>query len=347
MLIKRSLIYIYLFISLLAVELPLQAMADTALYQAILPVNSQTATERQKLLPQAMAQVLIKVSGNPHLADNANVRNYLTQAARYIQQYHYANSSGAKPMLLITFNATAIDNVLQKFGQPKWAGERSSILIWLATETNGNHVVVDEIDKIGQLVKLTAQQYGIPVIFPANDLEDMQQVTIDNLWAPNINPILQTMKRYQADKILAGRITQINSQAWSIQWQVGNSQELHSVNANATSLDDVIQQGFGQVLSKLANSSLSTNIESGPKQKKEIIVNGVTGLSDYQKVQDFLQNIPSVQSVQVLNVGADQITFNIVIQGTEDELISAIAQGNLLTAMPQTDKNALEYELKL
>ena len=234
---------------------------------------------------------------------------------------------------------------MQKLGQKKWVSERPVVLVWLATEANANHVTIDESDKIGQLIKLNAQQRGITCIFPAYDLEDMQQVSVNDLWAPNPSPILKTAQRYQADKLLIGRVTQANSQSWSAQWQLGNAEQWQTINASGTNLNEVIQQGMDQILLQLVSNDVSPNTGNAPKQKIEIIVNRVTGLADYQKVQDFLQNLPAVLSVQVLNVGADQLTFNIATQGTEEDLILAIEQGKLLTALPKTDQNVLEYEI--
>ncbi|MDF2867529.1 MAG: hypothetical protein K0S11_999 [Gammaproteobacteria bacterium] len=344
---KRSLICFCLFISLIGIPLSIQALSEADLYQAMVPVNSQTDSERQKILPEAMTQVLIKLSGNPRLADNVNIRSYLTQAPRYIQQYRYGSLPNLKSVLFVTFNSSAIDNILQKLGQKKWVSERPVVLVWLATEANANHVTIDESDKIGQLIKLNAQQRGITCIFPAYDLEDMQQVSVNDLWAPNPSPILKTAQRYQADKLLIGRVTQANSQSWSAQWQLGNAEQWQTINASGTNLNEVIQQGMDQILLQLVSNDVSPNTGNAPKQKIEIIVNRVTGLADYQKVQDFLQNLPAVLSVQVLNVGADQLTFNIATQGTEEDLILAIEQGKLLTALPKTDQNVLEYELSL
>lgn len=347
MLAKRSLISLYLFIVLIGISLSVQASPDVNLYQAVIPVDSQTNSERQKLLPEAMSQVLIKVSGNPRLADNANFKNYLTQAPRYIQQYRYDSLADGKAVLWVTFNSAAIDKLLQKLGHPKWSSERPLVLVWLVTEVNGRHAIVDESDQISQLIKLQAEQRGITCIFPAYDLEDMQLVTMNDLWAPNLPPISKAAVRYQADNLLVGRITQVNSQNWSAQWQLRNLEQWQTIQSRGANPKEVIEQGMDQLLLQLASSNISTNMNDTVKQKIEIIVNGVTGLAGYQKVQDFLQNLPAVLSVQVLNVGTDQITFNITVQGTVEDLAHAIDQGHLLIALPKTDQNVLEYELTL
>ena len=347
MLAKRSLIFLYLFIGFIGISISVQASPEVNLYQAIVPVDSQANSERQKLLPEAMSQVLIKVSGNPRLVDNANFKNYLAQAPRYVQQYRYDSLADGKSVLWVTFNSAAIDKLLQKLGQQKWVSERPLVLVWLVTEVNGSPTIIDESDEISQLIKLQAEQRGITCIFPAYDLEDMQQVSVNDLWAPNLSPILKAAPRYQADNLLVGRITQANSQNWSAQWQLRNLEQWQTIQARGANLKEVIQQGLDQILLQLASSNISANVNDIAKQKIEIIVNGVTGLADYQKVQDFLQNLPAVLSVQVLNVGADQITFNITIQGTAEDLMHAIDQGQVLIALPKTDQNVLEYELTL
>lgn len=333
-------------VALMGFQLSIQAATAPNLYQASIIVASQTESERQKVLPEAMQQVLIKQTGNPRVADNPKVRSYLYQAANYIQQYHYNNSSdGNKLTLIITFNAYAIDNLLQTIGQQKWLTERPLILVWLAKEADGQRNVVDENDALGRELRFVAEQYGIPVIFPAYDLEDLQQVSIDDLWVPNLNPIQNAAQRYQADEMLIGRVIRNGSQNWAAQWQLGRGAQWQTIIATGASSDAVMHQSLAQVVAQLAAASLTSVSTVNSGKKVEIVVNGITGLADYQRVLEHLQKLAPSQSVQVLNVGADQVTFNITTQGSEENIIAAIQQGGLLVALPRSDQHVLEYQL--
>jgi len=345
MFVKRAVSYFCLILLMVSIHLPIYAQPEAELYQAVLVANSQTEGERQKLLPQAMLQVLIKLTANPQLTELPGLKAHLAQATRYVQQYHYTHS-GKKTLLWVNFDPTTIDGLLQKLGQPILTSKRPLLLVWLARDSNGSHAIVDEADQLSQQLKLAAEQWGIKCIFPAYDLEDMQQVTPDDLWAPNLAPILQTAKRYQADNLLIGRIIHEGTQSWSMQLQLGNQERWQTISAGGNSIEEVMQQVMEQLLVKLAGANQATLEEKPIKQKIEVLVNGVTGLADYQKVLAYLQNLPAVQSVQVLNVGADQVTFSIATQGTQDELIVAIQQGQELIPTPKTQQDILEYELK-
>lgn len=334
---------------LLLIGMPtcLPAATVSNLYQAIVPVNSQTDKVRQKALPEAMEQILIKLTANPHIADDPKLMSYIKQAPKYVQQYYY-KSVNDSAMLFVNFNSAAIDNLLQATGQTFWSVNRPLMLIWLVSELDEKQAAVEEDSRIGQQIKLTAEQMGIPAIFPTYDLEDMQQVTLDDIWAPNLATVVQGAQRYQADKLLVGKIVRKNSKNWVLNAYFGSYSGWQTISAAGEKPEELVQQTLAQILVQLAeaNSTAATVNPLATTVKVEIVVNGITGLANYQQVLDYLQSLAIVRAVQVLNVGADQVSFNIATQSSQDELVQTLAQSDLLIPLPNTDPHLLEFELK-
>lgn len=343
---KRCIIYLCLWLLIIGVHTSLQAATVDNLYQAIVPVKSQSESERQQAFSEAMGQVLIKLTGNLQVTDKPQVASSIKHAAKFIQQYYYKSIKN-NPMLFVNFNSATVDNLLQAVGQQKLSADRPAVLVWLVREVDEKPAIIEENDDIGQQLKLAAEQVGVPVIFPSYDLEDMQQVTLDDIWAPNLMAIEQATQRYQTDKILVGRIIRKNREGWLVQAQFGYGNSWQTLHFLKEQSSEALRLTLQQILSQLViatNTAVDVN-KLPARMRVEIIVNGITGLADYQKALDYLQNLPIVESVQVLNVGADQVTFNLAIQNTENELIQTIEQGELLVSLPNTNPHVLEFDL--
>jgi hypothetical protein len=345
--VNKSLNILILGLTLINLWVTAQAARVENLYQAAVAVDSRLENERQKALPVAMTQVLIKVSGNTRVEHNRIIANQLPQAARYVQKFLYSKPlDNGKIMLVIDFNAKAIDDLLLAAGIAKWSEQRPLILVWLASEQDGKKATVEEAEGFGRMLKLAAEQVGLSIMFPAYDLDDMQQVSLSDIWSPNLDPIIKCAQRYSADKLLVGRVVKGAMQTWSAQWQFGSGQEWHTLMSNGDNLDDVMQQSMRQVLAQLRGTNEQPITEQAAKTytNVQLNINGVTGLVDYQRVLSYLQKLPGVHSVQVLNVGADQIALNISTDGTKDALLRDISQTDMLAVSARA--GLLEYELK-
>src|ERR1700722_17064182 len=66
------------------------AVKINSLYQGEVPVHSQSLQDRQQATQEALAQVLIKVSGNSQVISNPRIKSRLRMAASLIQEYTYA-----------------------------------------------------------------------------------------------------------------------------------------------------------------------------------------------------------------------------------------------------------------
>ncbi len=344
------------FLVLLLVHLGNSAYGAAAgnLYQAIVPVKTRLEQERQTILPEAFEQVLVKLTGNLQVGENRLLAQQLPQAVRYVQKYYYSNSIyPGHDLLFVTFEPKSVDELLSAAQLPKWTARRPLLLIWLIKDEDGKKSIVDDADPMATDLKLAASQMGLAIMFPAYDLEDMQQVSMDDIWAPNVASIVKCAQRYGADKLLIGRVVQGPQQDWYAQWQIGNGLSWHSLSHDEESSSKnpsaVMQQTMRQVLLELAQIDelpAGDKAQAKPLLNIRLNVNGVTGLVDYQRVLEYLQQLPGVVSVQVLNVGADQIALNLGVQMTQESLIQEIAQTKLLAAETTHEQNVLEYELQ-
>jgi hypothetical protein len=98
------------------------AEIDQSQYQGTVAVTSQSPNDLQQAMPQALTQVLVKLSGNPDIAQSGKIKNQLKQATNMVQSYSYlttpdpTNPHQTNLMLQVQFYQQAVDQLLQQAG---------------------------------------------------------------------------------------------------------------------------------------------------------------------------------------------------------------------------------------
>ncbi|WP_331650080.1 DUF2066 domain-containing protein [Dokdonella sp.] len=105
-------------LALLLAVLPLASIAGPSSYTGTAPVNSQSDEERTSALQTALANVVIEQTGDSSVMARPEVAKAIEKAERYVLQYSYRrNAQADAPMTLVAqFDASAVDQMLQKFG---------------------------------------------------------------------------------------------------------------------------------------------------------------------------------------------------------------------------------------
>lgn len=116
-----------------ALLLPLVGMAAPATYSGEAPVASQSEAERTEALKSALADVVMRVSGDAGVLSRSDVANAVANAGRYVLQYQYRRDVGTDPVsgalqvhttLVAQFDRNAVDQMLATLGL---RGERTPV----------------------------------------------------------------------------------------------------------------------------------------------------------------------------------------------------------------------------
>jgi hypothetical protein len=119
---RHAIVCLFLAICLLAASGHAQA-DDASLYQGSTLVNSQGNGERVGALQRALAQVIVKLSGQRSAAQMPEVRGILAAASRLVQDSRYSAESetvNGAPMyrqkFTATFDRSGVDGVRSDLG---------------------------------------------------------------------------------------------------------------------------------------------------------------------------------------------------------------------------------------
>ena len=240
---------------------PAFAVKMTGLYQAEIPVPTQTEDARGEAMRAGLLQVLVKVSGNPDIASNPVIKDSLNRAEYYVQEFSYSAPTTNSIMYTINirYDADDINKLLRKAGSAVWGQKRPLILVWVAVKNNQNTTEIvsnDSQANIHSSFKAQGKKLGLPVIFPVMDIADMNLVTPDDIMEMNLSVLKEAGKRYASDAILVGDMEQ-EQDRWQSQWHLvmnGNQWDWTIVDKSPESIFSTLLNQVSQTfMSELSN----------------------------------------------------------------------------------------------
>jgi hypothetical protein len=341
----------------LLLALPMVGVAAevSGLYETELQVFSQKRSERAKAMLAGLAEVLVKVSGRRDAAQVKGVAQAISHPAKFLQQYRYRALSdeqreqalqeaaldgvvGAEPQIvLFRFDHAAVDKLLRDNGLPVWGATRPSTLAWLAVQDEGQRYLLgsDSSEPARELLTREARRRGLALLLPLMDLQDQQALPFADVWGGFRDPILRASARYRTESILIGRMYRTTGGEWQAQWTLLESGQTQSWAAAGALPVEVIDEGVSGAIEVLASRYAPVAGEQSGLMPLTIV--DVRTLRDYARVTQYLESLQQVEHVQVSRVEADQVTFELDVEGGPEAIAQTIALGHVLQpyqAMP-------------
>ncbi|MBL8300193.1 MAG: DUF2066 domain-containing protein [Rhodanobacteraceae bacterium] len=199
--------------------------ASANLYAGEVPVPDQSDEQRVIALKSALAQVVVKLSGDRDAASSEAIAKLIESAERYVQQYSYrqdvANVDG-QPLLRLSlvasFDKAALDRVLRERGLRVWTpAARAPVVTWLALDDGNGPRLLDASDPAGRAMQQAAEQRGVSLVWPRLDTPDQAQTTAQIVWEGDVTTLSADAARYQTDTVLIGQLRRVGD-AWSARW---------------------------------------------------------------------------------------------------------------------------------
>jgi hypothetical protein len=161
---------------------PALAAEPPALYEAQAIVTGQEAAERARGLGLCLADVLIKLSGDPGLAGDPRLADWQQRAAELVASYRYHDRMEGIPIhdeqgtrerpydLLVRFDAAKTDAALDVLGREPWTGPRPAVALFIGMKLADQAIVLTadgDRDFAPRLALADAsQRRGVPILLP-------------------------------------------------------------------------------------------------------------------------------------------------------------------------------------
>jgi len=353
----KNIIVAFVLLSALTWGLTARAVPVHDLYLTTVPVSSQTSEERARILPKALLQVLVKVSGNKAVGSLAEIAQSMANAPQLVKQYSYLEPTEEHPNLClrVIFDYQAVNTMLQHAGQAIWGMERPVLLVWVVQgDTKAPRLVAQDThhDLLNALTHF-ANRRGVPLLFPILDLYDLTNVQADALWQGKINGVQQASKRYGDQPILMVRVAK-QGYLWQGRWQLLIEDDepvtWHTENANIQSM---LLEGVDQVADALAKRFAVVNTREAP-EAITLVVDDIEDVAHYTRVMHYLRRLTPVTRVEVEEMSPQQVRFSLAVKGGMGVLQGLLNQQSMLTPSKEvaldnstTAEQVLRYHLQL
>ncbi len=315
------------------------------LYHATIVVPNQSKASYNKAAQLALAQVLVKVTGNTAVASVDAIKPQLAQAPHWITSFSYEQQP--RLSLSLTFDSATVNRLLKQAKQPIWGRDRPQVIVWLAQQTADGREIINST-AASSLVKdidAVAANRGVDLVLPMLDLDDLSQVNVQTVWAQLVPALATASHRYGTDGLLIGRVYPKETDGqWAVDWRYVLGNEQQSWHGTAASADEAVTVGVNQMVDMVAQQyRIAANARN--KQHVQVSVYGVDNVADYSKVREYLQTLSFVNTLKIASIGTGYVTFDIDLKGDRRQFMNTLAVDHTLQpdSHAPTSGNHLNY----
>jgi len=314
---------------LLILSVPLYAVQLEGLYSASVLVKDQSQAVRNAAMTDVLKKVIQKVSGRRQALDNPSLQAALSNVGSYVEQFQY-KTLDEEPLpyrLTISFQKSALDNILTQFSVPIWGKNRPEILLWLAVDNGSSRQILSD-ETMAESVLLVARDAGLAVTLPLLDLDDQRAISFNDVWAGFSDQVKVASKRYSVNHVIQGRLLQVSTNHWQLSGKLLNGVKTYSLSVQQGSELDVLQSFLAEAAEHLAEEYAPHGV--GELRQVKLQVAGVEGLSKLAEVTDYLFSLDRVKSVAWEKIQGRGIALLLTVSGEIAVLQDVIALNTVL-----------------
>ncbi|KFL37043.1 DUF2066 domain-containing protein [Arenimonas donghaensis] len=316
---------------------------DMALYTGESELLSQDAGERRAATARALAQVLVKLTGEPLASANPVVRRALPKAASFVMQEQTADSvsdqqgntaiGGApvyKTTLRVQFDPNKVDALIVGAGLPYWGPDRPSPILWLAIDDGRGARLVNagQINVVKPLASRGTER-GLSFGLPTGSA--VEQAAVDTLWARNPGPIQALTERYGHQTQLLGRLYR-EGQGWTADWVLSSGgSELSRWSFSDPSPQRALASGADGAADAIARRD-ATRAAVGEPGVHVVRISGLRLADDFTRAMGYLQTLPVVRELTVLEATPDSLQLRLDLAVGLSSFDGFLAAGDVLEA---------------
>jgi hypothetical protein len=247
---------------------PAYALDVAELYKAGTIVTGQEEPSRSRGFAECLKLVLVKVSGDPRLADDPVVAALAVHAADYVSEFRYHDRMSGIPVhdeqgtrerphdLFVSFEPERIDAALGELGRKPWT-TRPRILMLVGVDYGAQTFVLAEDGQRGrdmrEAIAAAADRFGMELALPATAVVEQAGLTQEGLPAADLEQ-LQALAQAEGSELAVVGGIDWNPEAlgWSAEWTIESDDGTHRWSVNGVSFDAAFRSAVGgaaQVLS--------------------------------------------------------------------------------------------------
>ncbi|PRH83426.1 DUF2066 domain-containing protein [Arenimonas caeni] len=334
------------------------APRDMALYTGESELMGQGAGERRAATARALAQVVVKLTGEPLASANPVVRRALSNAAAFVLaeqtgeepvDQHGNTAIGGVPVyktsLQVQFDPNKVDALIAGAGLPYWGAERPRPLLWLAIDDGrGPRLVSSQQLNVVKPLAGRGTERGLSFALPAGS--SVEQAAVQTIWSRNPGQMQALSERYGAGTQLLGRLFR-EGQGWTADWVLSRGgEELSRWSFSDPSPQRALASGADGAADAIARRDAVRAVVGEP-ESIEVRITGLASAGDFARAMGYLQTLPVVAELTVVEATPDSLRLGLKLAVDRATFDGFLAAGDVLAAdAAASDEATAGYRLR-
>ena len=221
--------------------------------------GQENLDERERGFREALAEAVVKVSGDARLPGNPRFAPVLQEAGRFVDRFEYEDRLAKKKLmdeqgtrersyfLRVDFNPVAVNQLLSELGAQPWPADRPRLLVLLVVRDSVSRYLLAEEGARGwgqrEALAAIARRRGVPVVLPRRDAVGDAELGRGEGEAPGGGEIWPLEKEFGAAAVLHGEMTMRDDGLWDTGWMLQSAAGQGSWRSDGTTFDRAIASG--------------------------------------------------------------------------------------------------------
>jgi hypothetical protein len=231
-----------------------------ALYQARTIVTGRRPETRIPGMARCLAQVLVRVSGDPRLAQHPALAELTAKPEAAVSNHSYRDLYAFRPIrdeqgtrdrpyeMTVDYDPAKIDAMLAQMGSRPWLAERPRLVVFLAVHHIGSTFMLSSMADQGELMRQSFQDAAwnaaMEVVIPSPATIASAGLTVDG--TPDLLALLGFVDRKVGQLPLAGKLDWSKELlAWKAQWRLLADGREHRWGITGVNFDAAFRNGVG------------------------------------------------------------------------------------------------------
>ncbi|MGO1502239.1 MAG: DUF2066 domain-containing protein [Marinobacter sp.] len=310
---------------------PAAAVTVSGLYSVDVPVSGSEPSALAQGYSDGLARVFVRISGTREVLELDGVQALLADAESLLLSYQVLRGSNGKNRLSMAFGAVGVNRALASVEAPVWGANRPLTLAWVAVENRGVRKLVTG-NSDGQAgngawssaFAGAARERGLPIRLPSNEFDGNRELLSD-IWGQFTGRVRKASEGAEHDVLALVRVSRSGGQ-----WRAGWVFEGAKLNSSEESVSADTREALAEALVNrwaelYAGRYAVAAGEVGDSPQVDIVLRGVTSVSDYGKASQVLEGLTPVVNVGASRVKGEQLTLKVAFSGELDQLKQYIA----------------------
>jgi hypothetical protein len=314
-----------------------QAAEVENLYTATVEIANEASDPRAAAQADAMAEVLVRVTGDRAAAFAPELARLLETPGRFVASYGLTITGEAQ----VRFLPSEIERELTFAGWPVCGAERPLSVFWIAvTDQFGEQAILSNsmppgaavsdhmqtlLSGVRDEIETIATQRGLPWALPDFVTAEHMARTFDDVWRYSFDSLYGDSNARQADATVIGRVRE-SIIGTDVEWLLQSPAFQGSLPGT----------GIVEGMHWLADSFAQQYCSTGGPRTLTMRISGIRDFDSYARVLAYLESVTMLSDVNVESWSAGELLLRAESRGDADVLTRTF---NLDTVLRERDRN--------